>query len=246
MIPRRIVLQLTSLPVHLAVIMDGNGRWATSRGLTRSEGHRAGTKTARKVVTECRKLGIRHLTLYTFSKENWGRPKEEISFLFDLLKRFLTNELSLLLEQDIRLNILGEINELPLATRKVLQHVMTTTNDCASMTLNLALNYSSRDEIVRAARLLAEAETPPAEFTEEALANRLYTAGQPDPDLIIRTSGEQRLSNYLLFQAAYAEFYFTDTLWPDFDETELHKALETYAGRKRRFGKTGEQAEQDT
>lgn len=221
--------------------MDGNGRWATSRGLSRSEGHRAGTKAARKVVTECRTLGIRHLTMYTFSKENWARPKDEVNFLFDLFRRFLTNELDLLLEQDIRLRILGEIDALPLATRKVLKHVMAATEHCTGMILNLAVNYSSRDEIVRAARKLAEAGTPAAQITEETLAAQLYTAGQPDPDLIIRTSGEQRLSNYLLFQAAYAEFYFTETLWPDFDEAELHKALEVFAGRKRRFGTTGEQ-----
>ncbi|MBU1002048.1 MAG: isoprenyl transferase [Proteobacteria bacterium] len=240
-ISRSTTLQVTTLPAHLAVIMDGNGRWATSRGLSRSDGHRAGTKAARKVVSECRKLGIRHLTLYTFSKENWARPKEEVSFLFDLFRRFLTNELDQLLEQDIRLKILGEVDALPLATRKVLKHVMASTEHCAGMTLNLAVNYSSRDEIVRAARKLAEAGTPPSEITEDVFAAQLYTAGQPDPDLIIRTSGEQRLSNYLLFQAAYAEFYFTDTFWPDFDEAQLHKALEDFAGRKRRFGKTGEQ-----
>jgi len=226
--------------------MDGNGRWAQARGLSRSEGHRAGTEAARKVVTECRSLGIRHLSLYTFSKENWARPKDEVGFLFDLLKNFLSNEAKRLVEQDIRLAVLGEVDALPLATRTVIKSVMASTRDCASMTLNLALNYSGRDEIVRAARRLAEAGTPPEGYTAEALSAELYTAGQPDPDLIIRTSGEQRLSNYLLFQAAYAELYFTETLWPDFDEAELHKALDALAGRQRRFGKTGEQTHQDT
>lgn len=226
--------------------MDGNGRWAQSRGLSRSEGHRAGTRTARTIVTECRKLGIEYVTLYTFSRENWARPKEEVSFLFELLKDFLNRELASLVEEDIRLNVLGDIDDLPFATRKVLEHVLKRTSGCKSMTLNLALNYSGRDEIVRAARRLVEEGVPADQITEEAFAQRLYTADQPDPDLIVRTSGELRLSNYLPYQAAYAELYFTDAYWPDFDEAELRKALEAYAGRKRRFGKTGEQAEQES
>ncbi len=224
------------LPRHLAVIMDGNGRWAKARGLSRSDGHAAGTEAAKALVTECRALGIGHVTLYTFSKENWRRPQDEVRFLFDLLVRFLNRELASLVEQDIRLNILGELDELPLATRTAIKHALKKSADCHSMVLNLALNYSGRDELVRACRKLISEGTAPAALTEDAFAARLYTAGQPDPDLIIRTSGELRLSNFLLWQAAYAEFYFTETLWPDFGKEELHRALAEFAARGRRFG----------
>lgn len=227
---------------HLAIIMDGNGRWAKARGLERSAGHRAGTETAREIVRECRTLGIPCLTLYTFSKENWSRPKKEVGFLFDLLRDFLTRELPSLLEQDIRLNVLGELDELPLPTRQVLRHAMDKTASCTSMTLNLALNYSSRFEILQACRKLLASGVRPEALTEGMFAAELYTGGMPDPDLVLRTSGEQRLSNYLLFQSAYSEFYFTDVHWPDFNVTELHKALDAYATRQRRFGQTGEQA----
>lgn len=231
-----------SLPHHLAIIMDGNGRWASRRGLARVEGHEAGVKAARGVYRHCRRLGIGHLTLYAFSKENWLRPKDEVEFLFGLVTRFFTRkELRELMDLDIRLQVLGELDGLPLVTRKVLESNMAKTAGNSSMVLNLALNYSGRDEIVRAARLLLQKGTRPEEITEEAFAGQLYTAGQPDPDLVVRTSGEFRLSNYLLFQSAYAELYFTETLWPDFDEAELDKALEEYARRQRRFGRTGDQ-----
>ena len=231
----------TNIPTHIAIIMDGNGRWAKQRGLKRSDGHRAGTETARAVVTRCRELGVRHLTLYTFSKENWTRPKEEVKTLFELLTSFLKREEKSLKEQGIRLKVLGDIDGMPLAVRQVLKHVMRQTRDCTEMTLNLALNYSGRDEILRAARALAAKGIAPDEITEEAFADELWTAGQPDPDLIIRTSGELRLSNYLLFQCAYSEFYFTDIYWPDFSPDELEKALLSLNQRERRFGKTGEQ-----
>jgi len=221
--------------------MDGNGRWAKKRGLPRRKGHAAGADAAKALVTECRSLGIEYVTLYTFSKENWDRPKGEIRAIFDLLVRFLKQELDTLVEQDIRLHILGETAELPLATRKAVKFVCAKTAKCVSMTLNLALNYSGRDEILLACEKLLQSGIKPRDLTEEMFKNQLHTAGQPDPDLIIRTSGELRLSNYLLFQAAYSELYFTDTLWPDFDKAELHKALSDFAGRKRRFGKTSEQ-----
>ncbi len=224
------------LPRHLAVIMDGNGRWAKARGLSRSDGHAAGTEAAKALITECRALGIGHVTLYTFSKENWRRPKDEVGFLFDLLVRFLNRELSSMVEQDIRLNILGELDELPMATRTAIRHALKKSASCTSMVLNLALNYSGRDEILRACRTLLAEGADPAALTEEAMSARLYTVGQPDPDLIIRTSGELRLSNFLLWQAAYAEFYFTDIHWPDFGKEELHKALAEFAARGRRFG----------
>lgn len=221
--------------------MDGNGRWATMRGLPRSEGHRAGVESARGIVTRCRELGIGHLTLYTFSKENWGRPADEIKFLFDLLVRFLTKELDTLLAQSIRFKVLGELDELPLAARTVLSRVIAKTAHCEAMTLNLALNYSGREEILRACRRLAAKGLAPEAVTEEALAAELYTAGQPDPDLIIRTSGEMRLSGYLLWQSAYSEFAFPETLWPDFTPDCLDAILADYCNRTRRFGLTGEQ-----
>jgi undecaprenyl diphosphate synthase len=232
-----------TIPQHIAVIMDGNGRWATRRGMKRHEGHRVGVESARTLVTHCREIGVRHLTLYTFSTENWARPEEEKRVLFDLLVRFLKGELSSLLGQDIRLRILGEIERFPLAVREMLKHVLRKTAHCKSMTLNLALNYGGRDEILRAVQTLAGQGLRPEEITPEAFADALYTHGQPDPELIIRTSGEKRISNFLLWQAAYSEFYFTDTLWPDFTPEELDKALEDFSNRQRRFGKTGEQVE---
>jgi undecaprenyl diphosphate synthase len=218
--------------------MDGNGRWARAKNLPRSEGHNQGTKTARNIVEECRRLNIRYLTLYAFSRENWTRPREEVSFLFDLLTRFLQGEVQSLIKQDIRLNILGDIKDLPLTARKMIEHTCSKTKSNRSMTLNLALNYSGRWEIVRACRLILERGLSAEEITEQKFSDYLYTAGQPDPDLIIRTSGELRISNYLLYQSAYSEFYFTKTLWPDFTPQELHLALQDYASRQRRLGGT--------
>lgn len=229
------------LPEHLAIIMDGNGRWAKSRGLSRSEGHRAGTETAKNLVTKCREMGIKHLTLYTFSKENWARPKDEIAQLFDLLTLFLKKELKSLQEQGIRLKVLGELSEFPFGVRQVVAHTINKTRNCTGMTLNLALNYSGREELVRAFKNIVKSGIDPDSINDTVISENLYTEGQPDPDLIIRTSGEKRLSNYLLFQAAYSELYFTDVLWPDFDEKELQKALDDFSNRQRRFGKTGDQ-----
>jgi undecaprenyl diphosphate synthase len=232
---------MSSLPLrHIAIIMDGNGRWAKQRGLSRSEGHRAGTEAVRAVITECRSMGLPHLTLYAFSKENWNRPLDEVHFLFDLLVDFLGRELEELRRQNIRLLALGESSELPLPARKTLERTCLKTRDNTAMVLNLALNYSGRFELARACRRLVEEGADPASVTPERLAEKLYTAGQPDPDLIIRTSGEKRISNFLLFQCAYSEFYFTDTLWPDFTAGELRRAIADYAGRSRRFGATGD------
>ena len=223
--------------------MDGNGRWAKARGLPRRDGHAAGTEAAKALVVECRSLGIAHLSLYTFSKENWARPKDEVAYLFELLTAFLNRELKLLMDQDVSLRVLGEVDDLPLGARQVVRHVIKKTQNNTSMVLNLALNYSGRDEILRACRRLVADGVPPEAIDEHEFAARLYTAGQPDPDLVVRTSGEHRLSNYLLFQSAYAEFHFTDTLWPDFGQADLHAALADFAGRSRRFGKTGEQVD---
>ena len=232
------------LPRHIAVIMDGNGRWAQQRGLSRSEGHRAGVEAARGLVTECRKLGIEYLTLYTFSQENWQRPTDEVNTLFSLLVDFLGYEVSNMERESIRLRILGEIDALPLAARTAIRRALKCTARCTAMTVNLALNYSGREEILHAARSLMRDGLKPEQISEEDFSQRLYTAGQPDPDLLIRTSGELRISNYLLFQCAYSELYFTDELWPDFSPRSLHSALASYAARQRRFGKTEEQLAQ--
>lgn len=234
-----------ALPVHVSFIMDGNGRWAKRRGDERTAGHRAGSETVQRIVRESRKLGIKHVTLYTFSRENWGRPKKEVSFLFELLVSFLKKELPAMLEQDIKLNIFGEISDLPLTARTALQHAIKKTEKNTSMTLNLALNYSGRDEIIRAAKQLITDSISADEITEETFADRLYSSGIPDPDLMIRTSGEVRLSNFMLFQHAYSEMYFTETLWPDFSIEEFHDVLKAYAARERRFGKTGDQLTND-
>ena len=240
--PENAAKPASSLPRHIAIIMDGNGRWARNRGLSRSQGHRQGVETARNVVNECRRLGIEYLTLYTFSKENWKRPKDEVSYLFKLLAHFLNREIGKFEEQKIRLNVLGDISVLPKPAREVLEKVCQKTAGNKAMQINLALNYSSRDEIAMACRKMLEEGLSPEACTPEAVSERLYTAGMPDPDLMIRTSGEERISNFLLFQCAYSEFYFTTTLWPDFSIQELHKALEEFSRRERRFGSTGEES----
>ncbi len=219
--------------------MDGNGRWAAQRDLPRSAGHQAGGEAVRRVVTHCRGLGIPYLTLYAFSQENWRRPASEVKFLFDLLVKFLKNELGLLQEQNIRLNILGEVSGLPLLARQSLGGVCRQTRNNSAMVLNLALNYSGREEIALACRRAMADNVPAEKLTSETLARYLYTAGQPDPDLIIRTSGELRLSNFLLFQAAYSELYVTSALWPDFTADDFDLALKDFSARERRFGTTG-------
>ncbi|MCF8029360.1 MAG: di-trans,poly-cis-decaprenylcistransferase [Desulfohalobiaceae bacterium] len=216
--------------------MDGNGRWAKQRGQPRSEGHKAGTEAARQIVTHCRELGIEHLTLYTFSKENWKRPRAEIDVLFDLLIRFIRGEQHRLVQESIRLNLIGEPEGLPSGVRQVLRHVCNQTAKGERMVLNLALNYSGRDEILAACRRILSQGLDPERITQELFSDFLSTANLPDPDLVIRTSGERRLSNFLLFQSAYSEFYFSDTLWPDYSAADLDLALEDYRHRCRRFG----------
>ena len=232
----------TDLPplTHLAIIMDGNGRWAKQRGLSRGEGHKAGTETAKEIVKECRRQGMSYLTLYAFSRENWSRPQNEVNFLFDLLTQFLQQEESSLLEQSIKLNILGDWQKLPFSVRQVVKYVCKRTAGGDQMTLNLALNYSGREEIVQACREIVSQGISPDDLDESVFRSYLTTGDQPDPDLILRTSGEYRLSNYLVFQAAYSEFYFTHQYWPDFDVSDLHKALEDFANRQRRYGGIGE------
>ena len=231
------------LPVHLAVIMDGNGRGAQARGLPREAGHKAGAEAARRIVTQCRALGIRHLSLYTFSSENWNRPPKEISALFGLLLDFLGQEVPRMVQQGIALKVLGDVEGLPLPQRTALRRAIRSTEAGREMTLNLALNYGGRAELVRAARSFLAEGARPEDITEQSLAARLYTTGQPDPDLLVRTSGELRLSNFLLYQCAYSELHFSPVLWPDFDEAQLQLALDDYAARSRRFGKTQEQTD---
>ncbi len=234
-----------AVPRHVAVIMDGNGRWAKQRGLPRVEGHRMGVRSVRAVVECGRDLGIAYLTLYAFSSENWGRPRREVSTLMKLLREFLLKELPDLRRHGIRLNVIGETHLLPAPVRKVLAGAMAATARNRGMTLTLALSYAGRNEIVRAARKLAEEARAgtivPESITDDEFAARLDTGGIPDPDLVIRTSGEVRVSNFLLWQAAYAEFVFTEVLWPDFGKAEFLSVLEEYSRRHRRFGLTGEQ-----
>ncbi len=233
------------LPRHLAIIMDGNGRWAKRRFMPRIMGHRQGAKAVKEIVTACRELGIPYLTLYAFSKENWSRPREEVDALMDLLYDYLQREVDELLGNRIRLRAIGELYRLPERVRNLLFETLERTSKNYEMQLVLALSYGSRSEIADAARRIAEkcakGVLSPPEVDEETFASFLYTSDIPDPDLIIRTSGEQRLSNFLLFQAAYSEFYITETLWPDFDRKELLKALQDYSMRERRFGRTSDQ-----
>lgn len=226
------------LPRHVAIIMDGNGRWAKSRELPRVEGHIAGIESVRDVVTTTRELGIPFLTLYAFSKENWTRPEPEVQALMGLLAVYLQSELPTMMEEDIRFRPIGNTNDLSKDLQEQLGSVIKETANNKSMTLNIALSYSGRDEILRAARLTAEdvRRGNLADIDEESFGKYLYTAGMPDPDLLIRTSGEMRLSNFLLWQLAYTEIYVTDTLWPDFRGDAYRKALADFAGRERRFG----------
>jgi len=233
------------LPQHIAVIMDGNGRWAKKRRLPRIKGHAKGIEAVRAMVRACRKLGIPYLTLYAFSTENWNRPPEEVEALFGLLIVFLRKELPALIKNDIRLRVIGRLDRLPPATRVEIAMAVERTSRNRKLTLTVALSYSGRDEIAQAARqIAAEAaaeQLDPEQIDERTVAEHLFTTGMPDPDLLIRTSGEMRVSNFLLWQIAYTEIYVTDVLWPDFDAKELHRALADYAKRERRFGHTSEQ-----
>jgi undecaprenyl diphosphate synthase len=224
------------LPAHVAIIMDGNGRWAAQRHLPRVEGHRAGIDAVRDTVETAARLGIRVLTLYAFSIENWKRPAAEVSTLMLLLKRFLRSELNTLLQNEIRFRVLGRMEDLAPDIQEELNTAIERTSKNTGMIFNIALNYGGRAEIVDAARRAIEAGVRAEELTEEKFAKFLYTAGQPDPDLLIRTSGEMRVSNYLLWQIAYAEIYVTDTLWPDFRRNHLLEAVLAYQKRERRYG----------
>ena len=230
-----------NLPKHVAVIMDGNGRWALRRGLPRIAEHKKGVDVVRRVTEQSRHLGISVLTLYAFSDENWGRPKEEVGFLMDLLGTFLKAEIATMKSNGIRFRTIGRTPRLPPSVQTWIEKAASETAGNAGMVLNLALSYGGRGEILEAVSRIRSETEPAADMTEELFSSYLDTAGLPDPDLIIRTSGEKRISNFLLWQAAYAELHFTDTLWPDFNETDLLTAIVDYQGRQRRFGLTQEQ-----
>ncbi|NHM02884.1 isoprenyl transferase [Flavobacterium difficile] len=234
-----------NLPKHLAIIMDGNGRWAKKQGMLRVFGHEKGTKSVKQTVENCAKLGIEYLTLYAFSTENWNRPKIEVDTLMKLLISALKKEVKTLQDNNIKLNAIGNLDSLPNGVRKELLEVISKTAQNSHMTLTLALSYGARDEIINAVKIISEKvknNIISLDAIDESIINQhLYTHNMPDVDLMIRTSGEHRISNFLLWQIAYAEFYFTDVLWPDFNEEELHKALLSYQKRERRFGKTSEQ-----
>jgi undecaprenyl diphosphate synthase len=235
----------TAVPQHVAIIMDGNGRWAKQRGLPRIEGHRRGVETVRTVTYAARDLGVRMLTLYAFSAENWNRPKDEVGALMGLLELYLKRELENFVRDRVRLMTIGRIEGLPAGVRRHLATTVEATKGFTDYTLVLALNYGSRTEIVDAAHAYAAAVAAGREKLNdtswESFARHLYTSGMPDPDLVIRTSGESRMSNFLLIQAAYAEFYFTPVLWPDFGKADLASAIADYARRERRYGLTSEQ-----
>lgn len=234
-----------NLPVHIAIIMDGNGRWAKQHAMGRIRGHKKGAQAVRTTVTACREIGIQYLTLFAFSSENWGRPNEEINALMSLLNDYLDKEASTLQKQEIRLTTIGDADRLYLPVKEKLQEVKKLTEQNCKMVLNLALSYGSRDEITLAVKKMIsenrEGKLGLDDIDNNTIGRYLYTNNIPDPDLLIRTSGEYRMSNFLLWQMAYTELYFTDVLWPDFKKEDLLKAIAVYQQRERRFGLTSEQ-----
>lgn len=238
-------LDNNNIPQHIAIIMDGNGRWATERGKPRSYGHQAGVETVRRITSECTRLGVKYLTLYTFSTENWNRPETEIAALMGLVLSSLEDEI--FMKNNVRFKVIGDIERLPVEVQRKLQETIDHTAGNTAMTMVVALSYSSRWEITKAMKVIAkkvlDGQLSVDDITEDTVSQSLTTASIPDPDLLIRTGGELRISNYLLWQIAYSELYFCDTFWPDFNEADLHKAIADYQHRQRRFGKTGKQVE---
>jgi undecaprenyl diphosphate synthase len=234
-----------NIPRHIAVIMDGNGRWAKAKGRLRIFGHQAGVESVRDITEACAQLGVEYLTLYTFSTENWGRPNDEVTALMQILVQSLRKETRRLNDNDVRLHAIGQIERFPEICQKELREAIALTKDNTRLQLNLALSYSGRWDITQAVRKIAEraksGEIDPADIDDAMISSELVTAGIPDPDLIIRTSGELRISNFLLWQLAYSELYITDAFWPDFRRDELYKAIQSYQKRERRFGKVSEQ-----
>ena len=229
--------EIKNIPLHVAVIMDGNGRWAAARGLPRLAGHRAGTENLRRVITASVELGIKYLTIYAFSTENWGRPKDEVNGLMMILEDVIDKELSELHEQGVQLRHIGHLVGLSKKLREKVIKAVDFTKDNSRLILNIAFNYGGRDEIIYAMQRIIKDGVRPEDISEKLVNQYLFTQGIPDPDLIIRTSGEMRTSNFLIWQAAYSELYITSTFWPDFDKEELCKALAAYSSRDRRFGR---------
>ena len=229
-------IDISKLPEHIAIIMDGNGRWAQSRGFSRIEGHKIGAESARKITEYCTRLGIKHLTLFTFSSENWKRPKKEVNTLMKMLNENLVTQSDLLRKYKISLSVIGDIDALPGMLKKKLKETIAMSEGFGNLKLTLALNYASRFEIVSAVKKIVAEKLDVNNIDERSFGNYLFTSGIPDPDLLIRTSGEIRISNFLLYQLAYSELYFTDTLWPDFRLKELLKAIIDFQKRERRFG----------
>ena len=238
-------LDNNNIPQHIAIIMDGNGRWATEHGKPRSYGHQAGVETVRRITSECTRLGVKYLTLYTFSTENWNRPETEIAALMGLVLSSLEDEI--FMKNNVRFKVIGDIERLPVEVQRKLQETIDHTANNTAMTMVVALSYSARWEITKAMKDIAQkaldGQLSVDDITEDTVSQSLTTASIPDPDLLIRTGGELRISNYLLWQIAYSELYFCDIFWPDFNEADLHKAIADYQHRQRRFGKTGKQVE---
>lgn len=228
------------MPKHVAIIMDGNGRWATKRALPRKAGHKAGAEALENIITAARELGMEHLTVYAFSTENWKRSEEEVGAIMDLLRLYLKNYFKKFLKEDVRLHVIGDIRRLDKDIQEHILEIEELSKEKTGLTVHIALNYGGRDEIRRAVTKIAQdvatGTLVPEEITEAVISNALDTAGTPDPELLIRTSGEERISNFLLWQIAYSEFYFSELLWPDFDKKELEKAIYYYQNRERRFG----------
>lgn len=238
-------LDMTRIPQHIAIIMDGNGRWAMERGKERTYGHQAGVEAVRRITSECTRLGVKYLTLYTFSTENWNRPDDEVAALMGLVLSSLEDEI--FMKNNVRFRVIGDLGRLPEAVQQKLRETEEHTEKNDAMTMVVALSYSSKLEIVRAMQKMAQevkdGTLAPEAIDESTIDKHLWTSFMPDPDLLIRTGGEVRISNYLLWQIAYSELYFCDTYWPDFDEQELHKAIQSFQSRQRRYGKTEAQVE---
>jgi undecaprenyl diphosphate synthase len=240
MAPEQSTEKLSKVPTHIAIIMDGNGRWAAARGLPRLAGHRAGTENLRRVIRACVEFGIQYLTIYAFSTENWGRPKDEVEGLMQIVEDVIDKELGELNQEGVQLRHIGRLEHVnPSLRNKVLGAVELTKNN-TRLKLNIAFNYGGRDEIVCAIRGMLNDGVKPDDVTEQLISQYMFTAGIPDPDLIVRTSGEMRISNFLIWQSAYSEWYVTNSYWPDFDKDELRKALVDYNQRERRFGRLGD------
>lgn len=225
-----------NIPTHVAIVLDGNGRWAKKKHMPRTYGHKNGAENVVDICLYAKKRGVKYMTLYAFSTENWKRPLEEVNYLMKLVIKFIESKLDILMAENCKLNFIGDLEKLPASTKEICIRAMEDTKDNDEITLNIALNYGGRDEIVHAFKAMMDDGISKEDITEEIISSYLYTKDQPDPDLLIRPGGELRLSNFLIYQLAYAEFYFTDTLWPDFDRKAFDEALEEFSRRNRRYG----------